>query len=108
MDRKVPLIALAVLTVLVAADLRRPPGRQWAVRLVLPAIDAWQSLSSHADKHEHCRFTPTCSVYGELAVRRYGAYRGVWLIAGRLLRCNPWTKGGVDWPPGPPAGEAAP
>ncbi|MCC7477697.1 membrane protein insertion efficiency factor YidD [bacterium] len=43
-----------------------------------------------------CRFTPTCSRYGVDALRRYGALKGSWLALWRVLRCNPWTKGGYD------------
>jgi putative membrane protein insertion efficiency factor len=43
-----------------------------------------------------CRFTPTCSRYAIDALRRYGALRGGWLAAWRILRCNPFTRGGYD------------
>jgi len=43
-----------------------------------------------------CRFTPSCSRYGLDAVMRYGAIRGGWLAAWRVLRCNPFHSGGYD------------
>lgn len=43
-----------------------------------------------------CRYIPTCSEYAALALARHGLLRGVWLAAGRLLRCNPWSEGGED------------
>ena len=43
-----------------------------------------------------CRFVPSCSQYALVAVQRYGALRGVWLGARRLVRCHPWHPGGVD------------
>lgn len=43
-----------------------------------------------------CRFTPTCSSYALEAVERYGARRGSWLALRRLLRCQPFCKGGYD------------
>jgi putative membrane protein insertion efficiency factor len=43
-----------------------------------------------------CRFTPTCSRYAIDALRRYGALKGGWLTAWRVLRCNPFCKGGYD------------
>jgi len=43
-----------------------------------------------------CRFTPTCSEYMYEAVRRYGAGKGLLLGAKRILRCNPFCKGGYD------------
>ena len=44
----------------------------------------------------NCRFTPTCSEYAMEAISRYGALKGSWLAAGRLLRCHPFCKGGYD------------
>ena len=43
-----------------------------------------------------CKYYPSCSEYAVQAVRRYGILRGVVLAAWRLLRCNPWSHGGVD------------
>ncbi len=43
-----------------------------------------------------CRYTPTCSIYALGAVRRFGALKGGWLAAGRLLRCQPWGGFGED------------
>ena len=46
-----------------------------------------------------CRFYPSCSAYAEEAIRELGAARGGVLAAWRVLRCGPWTAGGVDHPP---------
>lgn len=46
-----------------------------------------------------CRFEPTCSEYGLVAVRRFGAVRGTAMAVGRILRCAPWHPGG--WEPVP-------
>jgi uncharacterized protein len=43
-----------------------------------------------------CRFTPTCSTYAIEAVRKYGALRGTYMGARRLLRCHPFHPGGYD------------
>ena len=43
-----------------------------------------------------CRYYPSCSQYAVIAIRRHGALRGTWLAGRRLLRCHPWTPGGVD------------
>ncbi|HFE52263.1 MAG TPA: membrane protein insertion efficiency factor YidD [Bacteroidetes bacterium] len=43
-----------------------------------------------------CRFVPTCSEYTEEAFKRFGAIRGLLMGGWRVLRCNPWTRGGYD------------
>ena len=45
-----------------------------------------------------CRYYPSCSHYAVGAIRRYGVLRGLVLAGWRLLRCNPWSHGGVDHP----------
>jgi len=43
-----------------------------------------------------CRFTPSCSEYTYEAVDRYGIITGLWKGLKRIVRCNPWNKGGHD------------
>ena len=43
-----------------------------------------------------CRFSPTCSEYSAQAVEKYGAIRGTWMGMKRILRCQPFCKGGHD------------
>ena len=43
-----------------------------------------------------CKYYPTCSEYAVGAIQRYGILKGLGLAAWRLLRCNPWSHGGVD------------
>lgn len=43
-----------------------------------------------------CRYWPTCSEYSQQAIEQHGALRGAWLTLGRLLRCHPYGRGGVD------------
>ena len=43
-----------------------------------------------------CRFEPTCSEYAAAAVEKYGAVKGTWLGLRRILRCQPFCKGGHD------------
>jgi putative membrane protein insertion efficiency factor len=44
-----------------------------------------------------CKYHPTCSAYAIDAVREFGVARGLVLAGWRLLRCNPWSHGGVDY-----------
>ncbi|MGN0498168.1 MAG: membrane protein insertion efficiency factor YidD [Acutalibacteraceae bacterium] len=43
-----------------------------------------------------CRFTPTCSQYAVEAISMYGAFKGSFMALWRILRCNPFFKGGYD------------
>ncbi len=43
-----------------------------------------------------CKYYPSCSQYALDALRQYGFFRGAILAGWRLLRCNPWSHGGVD------------
>lgn len=61
-----------------------------------------------------CRYYPCCSSYAISALRVHGAVKGTLLTVWRLLRCNPWSSGGVDvvpprgsWRGGDPAGQPA-
>lgn len=46
--------------------------------------------------HGYCKFHPTCSEYGYIAIGRYGIVRGGLMAAKRILKCNPFSKGGID------------
>jgi hypothetical protein len=45
-----------------------------------------------------CRFAPSCSSYTHEAIHKYGLIRGTLKGIWRILRCNPWSKGGLDLP----------
>ncbi len=47
-------------------------------------------------KRTKCPYVPTCSHYGMEAIRKHGAVKGSILTIWRLMRCNPFSKGGVD------------
>lgn len=53
-----------------------------------------QNISVHTPPS--CRFIPTCSQYGIEAIERFGALKGGLLTLWRILRCNPFCKGGYD------------
>ena len=43
-----------------------------------------------------CKYIPTCAEYGLQAIEKYGAFKGGLLTVWRILRCNPFSKGGYD------------
>ena len=47
-------------------------------------------------KHYHCPYCPSCSNYALEAIQKYGTVKGMRLAIWRLLRCNPFSKGGYD------------
>ncbi len=46
----------------------------------------------------YCKFSPSCSEYGYQAIEKYGVIRGLPRVIWRVIRCNPWSKGGIDRP----------
>lgn len=47
-------------------------------------------------KSSKCPYYPSCSDYGLIAIKKYGAIKGGCLCAWRIIRCNPFSKGGFD------------
>jgi putative membrane protein insertion efficiency factor len=59
-----------------------------------PFIKLYQFFSSSTAPR--CKYYPTCSNYALTAIKRHGA-KGVVMATWRILRCNPWSFGGVDY-----------
>lgn len=53
-------------------------------------------FTKHLFPYGYCRFKPTCSEYGYSAIEKYGLIKGGFLAIWRILRCNPFNKGGYD------------
>lgn len=64
-------------------------------KIVLLLISFYRKCISPL-KPSCCRFYPTCSSYAYEAVEKYGAFKGSYLAIKRILRCNPYHKGGYD------------
>ena len=64
-------------------------------RLLILVARGWQ-LGPSVLLPPSCRYSPSCSAYAIEALRRYGAARGGWLAARRILRCHPWGGHGYD------------
>ena len=92
-------IFLAALAGLAIGDCLKPPPEQIGARIAIGGIDAYRATLSHVLERTgliRCRFRPTCSAYGREAIRRYGLPKGAFLAASRIVRCNPFAKGGDD------------
>jgi uncharacterized protein len=69
--------------------------KRFLAAVVLAPIRIYQRLISPA-LPRRCRYEPTCSSYAVDAVREFGVLRGLVLAGWRLLRCNPFSRGGYD------------
>lgn len=69
-------------------------------KILLFLIKTYQVTLSPRFSHGACRYTPTCSQYALEAIEMHGVSKGVFLAARRILKCNPFFKGGYD--PVPP------
>ena len=65
-----------------------------AVMIVL--IRLYQKYLSPLKVRTHCIYTPTCSQYAIEALKKHGLIKGKLLSIWRILRCNPFAKGGFD------------
>ena len=65
-------------------------------RVLLALIRFYRRELSPRKRRPCCRYFPTCSQYAVTAIERYGALKGTRLAAWRILRCNPFSKGGYD------------
>jgi putative membrane protein insertion efficiency factor len=63
--------------------------------LLILFIQGWRKLISPL-YGDVCRYYPTCSAYGLGQIQQRGVFVGSVLTVARILRCNPWSKGGID------------
>ena len=63
----------------------------------LALVHAWRWSFGLFTRPGTCKYHPTCSQYALDALHEYGLLRGSVLAGWRLLRCNPWIRGGVDY-----------
>lgn len=64
-------------------------------RLCIKMIEFYQKKISLSLGHR-CKYYPTCSEYTKQAIEKYGVVRGILKGFFRILRCNPFSKGGYD------------
>jgi uncharacterized protein len=92
---------VAIVVAAIAVDARRLPADQWGGHAAVAGIHLYQATLSplYGRAGVECRFTPTCSHYGEAVIQKYGLVRGGWMAMKRVARCGPWTAmGTVDLP----------
>lgn len=65
-------------------------------KVLIFLIKTYQMTLSPRFSHGSCRYTPTCSQYALEAIEIHGIFKGCLLAAWRILRCNPFSKGGWD------------
>ena len=65
-------------------------------KIMIKMIRGYQKYLSPLKMQVHCIYTPTCSQYAIEALEKYGVVKGTWLAVKRILRCNPFAKGGYD------------
>ena len=65
-------------------------------KCLIKMIRFYRKYISPLKKHGVCIYTPTCSQYAIEAIEKYGALKGSYLTTKRILRCNPFAKGGYD------------
>ena len=64
-------------------------------KIIIFSIKVYQKYISPM-KRTKCPYFPSCSQYGLEAVEKYGAFKGSLLALWRIIRCNPFSKGGYD------------
>lgn len=65
-------------------------------KIMIACIHFYQKFLSPLKRTCHCRYIPTCSQYAVEAIEKYGALKGGFMAAKRILRCNPFSPGGYD------------
>lgn len=67
-------------------------------KLILYFIKMYKKFISPVLKNMgiECKYYPTCSEYTKLAIEKYGCIKGIFLGLKRIIKCNPFSKGGYD------------
>jgi len=77
--------------------IRTDKTKQLIEDLLIRAVHVYQKVFSPFLGGQ-CRFYPSCSEYAILAIKKDGPFKGVFKSAWRIIRCNPFTQGGTDYP----------
>ena len=63
-------------------------------KILIGIINIYQKIPGNF--HGYCKHIPTCSEYTKQAIEKYGFFKGIFLGFIRILKCNPFSKGGYD------------
>lgn len=65
--------------------------------ILIKIIKIYQKIPGNF--HQNCKYIPTCSNYGIEAINRYDSLKGSYLTIRRIIKCNPFSHGGIDLVP---------
>jgi len=66
------------------------------IRLYQKTLSPDTGWFNYKHPHGYCKYYPTCSEYGYQSIQKYGFFKGSMKALWRILRCNPFSKGGYD------------
>ena len=66
-------------------------------KIMIKIIKWYQKIPG--DFHNHCKYIPSCSNYAIVAYQRFNFFKATYLMIKRILKCNPFSKGGIDLVP---------
>ena len=70
----------------------------WMIRIYQKTLSPDHGFFKSLHTNGYCKYYPTCSQYGHDVIKKRGLFVGIYKTVWRILRCNPWSKGGVDLP----------
>lgn len=68
----------------------------YIIRLYQRTLSPDSGWSAYKHPHGYCKFSPNCSQYSYQAIEKYGVFKGLYVSILRIIRCNPFSKGGYD------------
>jgi len=71
-------------------------GLIWLYQKILSPDHSFWAKAFHLNGY--CKYYPTCSEYAKQSLKKYGLIKGAFKGGYRVLRCNPWSEGGIDNP----------
>jgi len=94
------IILILALSLFLFADQSRPPENQFIVKVLVFSIEKYcEYVSPHLKGSVTCKFTPTCSTYSTMVLKKYGFLKGTKMTINRLAKCSFLSSAhGEDYP----------